>query len=75
MKVAVSLYGYGHEFSIGTISQEIWDYIQEKYDGDFDKYLDGLENGDVPEKTIIAAYAGRRLKKATDGIDAIGKAY
>ena len=54
MKVAVSLYGRGHEFSIGTISQEIWDYIQEKYDGDFDKYLDGLENGEVPEDLMLA---------------------
>jgi hypothetical protein len=54
MNLRISLCGHGHEFSIGTISQEVWDYIQEEYDGDFDKYLDSLDNGDVPEDLMLA---------------------
>lgn len=55
MKIYINNYGYGEELAIGTVSQEIWDYIQDHYDGDTNAYLDDLcENGKIPEKYMLA---------------------
>ena len=33
MKVTINHYAYGQYLSIGSVPKEIWDYIQDKYEG------------------------------------------
>lgn len=55
MKVTINHYAYGQELAIGSVSKEIWDYIQDKYEGDVAQYMDDLcENGKIPEDFMLA---------------------
>lgn len=55
MKYTISLYGKGNELTIGSVKKETWDYIQEEFGGDESKYLEALDNGDVPEEHMLAS--------------------
>lgn len=55
MKVTINHFAYGQELAIGSVSKEIWDYIQDKYEGDVARYMDDLcENGKIPEEFMLA---------------------
>ena len=55
MKYTISLYGKGNELTIGSVKKETWDYIQKEFGGDESKYLEALDNGDVPEEHMLAS--------------------
>lgn len=51
MKVTIHHYGWGQELAIGSVPKEIWDYIQDEYEGDVASYIDDLgEDGKIPEE-------------------------
>lgn len=54
MKYRITLSGYGRELRIESVSQEIWDYVQDKFNGDADDYWAAIDNGEVPEEYVLA---------------------
>ena len=54
MKYRIELSGYGRELRIESVSQEIWDYVQDKFNGDADDYWNAVDNGDVPDEFVLA---------------------
>lgn len=44
MKAIITHYGYGQELAIGSVSKKVWDYIQDEYDGDVERYLDDAQS-------------------------------
>ena len=55
MKYTISLYGKGNELTIGSVKKETWDYIQNGVGGYWSKYLESLDNGDVPEEHMLVS--------------------
>lgn len=54
MKLRINQWGIGQELAVGTVSEEIWDYIQSTFDGDVHAYIDALSEKDVvPEEFRI----------------------
>lgn len=54
MKYRIELSGYGRELRIESVSQEIWDYVQDKFNGDADDYWNAVDSGDVPDEFVLA---------------------
>lgn len=42
MKVIIKHYARGQELAIGSVTKEIWDYIQDKYEGNVDHYVEDI---------------------------------
>ena len=53
MLYTFSLMGRGSEFTIGSIEDDDWNYIKEKFDGDVNAYNEALENDEIPKEHII----------------------
>lgn len=49
MKCHIEVFGYARCITVGSVTQEIFDYIQNEFDGDADEYVQAWMNDDVPE--------------------------
>lgn len=50
MKYHFMVNGHCREYILGSVSKEIWDYIQEKFNRNADDYWDAVMNGEIPEE-------------------------
>jgi hypothetical protein len=54
MKIKMCIYGYGAEYGSGYISEKIWKYIQDVFDGNASLYNEKLDNGEIPDEFKLA---------------------